>query len=158
MLRKLISLTAALLASAGIATAAAPAVAHDSGAVAARHGGDRDERPISTTERRKAAAAARKAVGGGNVTRVKREDDGRVRWEVKIRRGSREWEVRLDRRFKVVKTVRTDRGGSGGFGGGSSDDDGTADQGRGDRGGSGGGSGGGSSDDDGTTDQGRGDN
>ena len=92
MPRKLISLAAALLASAGIATAAAPAVAHDSGAVAARHGGDRDERPISTTERRKAAAAARKAVGGGNVTRVKREDDGRVRWEVKVRRGSREWE------------------------------------------------------------------
>jgi hypothetical protein len=151
VLRKLISLTAALLASAGIATAAAPAVAHDSGAVAARHGGDRDERPISTTERRKAAAAARKAVGGGNVTRVKREDDGRVRWEVKVRRGSREWEVRLDRRFKVVKTVRTDRTGSGG---GSSDDDVTADQGRGDRGGSGGGS----SDDDGTADQGRGDN
>ena len=51
--------------------------------------------------------------------------------------------------------MRTDRPGSGG---GSSDDDGTADQGRGDRGGSGGGSGGGSSDDDGTADQGRGDN
>src|SRR5918997_3697929 len=64
-------------------------------------GGDSDEQ-VTGPGADRAKRAAVEAVGGGQVVGVEREDDGGAAWEVEVRKGDREVEVKLDSNLQSV--------------------------------------------------------
>jgi hypothetical protein len=72
-------------------------------------GGDSEEQ-VTGPEADRAKRAAVEAVGGGHVVGVEREDDGGAAWEVEVRKGDREVEVKLDSNMRSVGSETEDDG------------------------------------------------
>jgi hypothetical protein len=72
-------------------------------------GGDSEEQ-VTGPEADRAKRAAVEAVGGGRVVGVEREDEGAAAWEVEVRKGDREVEVKLDSNLQSVGSETGDDG------------------------------------------------
>jgi hypothetical protein len=92
-----------------IAGAAALVVAVGGVGIAQAVGGDSEEQ-VTGPEADRAKRAAVEAVGGGHVVGVEREDDGDAAWEVEVRKGDREVEVKLDANLQSVGSEIGDDG------------------------------------------------
>jgi hypothetical protein len=92
-----------------IAGATALVLAAGGVGIAQAVGGDSEEQATGP-EAARAKRAAVDAVGGGRAVGVEREDDGGAAWEVEVRSGGREIEVKLSRDLEPVGMDREDEG------------------------------------------------